>query len=217
MPRTLDMPPGGRHDEGSTQYQEWKASQGREGNYQKSGGSSGGGGGSNRCFPASALVLTPQGWKEMGKVEVGSIVISYDYVSGKAYPREVMKKLEHPHTTIWEVKLSLQSKPILTTSHHRFLTQRGWVQTRQLKSGDEILTVTERFVQSSDRVISVENRSTQEPVFNLHTSIEHTYIVSGCVVHNFAYFLKLRTWWHRNFKDAKEGVRISWGYHVAVQ
>jgi hypothetical protein len=73
MPRILDMPPGGRHDEGSTEYQEWRASQGREGNYQQSGGSSGGGGGGGRCSPASALVLTPQGWKEMGKVEVGSI------------------------------------------------------------------------------------------------------------------------------------------------
>ena len=215
MPRTLDMPPGGHHPPaGSTQEEEWKTSQGIEGNYQKSGGSSGGGG---SCFPASALVLTPQGWKELGKVQVGSIVISYDSVSGKAYPREVMKKLEHPHTTIWEIKLSMQSKPILTTSHHRFLTQRGWVQTKQLKSGDEILTVTEKFVQDSERVMTVEKRGKQEPVFNLHTAIEHTYIVSGCVVHNFAYFLKLRTWWHRNFKDAKEGVEISWGDHVIVQ
>ena len=36
-----------------------------------------------------------------------------------------------------------------------------------------------------------------EPVFNLLTDVDHTFVAAGCVVHNFTYFRKVRVWWHR--------------------
>ncbi len=44
--------------------------------------------------------------------------------------------------------------------------------------------------------------NTYEPVFNLYTEGEHTFIADGSVVHNFSYFRTLRTVFHQLFIDS---------------
>jgi hypothetical protein len=160
------------------------------------------------CFTFSTRVLTLRGWQEIGTVKVGDSVLSYDQASGKLNAREVTKKLEHSPTTIWKVCGS-RSQPVLTTSHHPFLTQRGWVLTKNLNVGDKLLTVGENNNNEFDPVSFVGTTGQLEPVYNLHTATEHTFIASGYVVHNFAYFRALRTWWHQNFIDPKESAKSS--------
>ena len=167
----------------------------------KSGGGGGRGGG---CFPAMTRVRTPQGWQAMGAITVGDTVLSYDAESGLTRARIVTKKLEHSPRTLWSIELSLSTSPILTTKTHRFLTQRGWIQTGQLRQGDHVVMVNERFAAEVHEVRSVQMLPQQERVYNLYTAGEHTYLVEGCVVHNFSVLRSLRTWWHRHFLDPQE-------------
>lgn len=160
------------------------------------------------CFSFITPVLTPNGWKTIGTFKVGDFVISYDPFSGQLNVRVVTKKLEHSPTTIWKVCGS-KSQPVLTTSHHPFFTQRGWILTKNLRVGDKLLGIDENRGSYFDSINFVGETDQIEPVYNLHTSGDHTFIVSGYVVHNFAYFRTLRTWWHRSFIDPKESVETS--------
>lgn len=162
---------------------------------------SGRGGG---CFPATARVRTPQGWQEMGAITVGDTVLSYDARSGLTRARTVTKKLEHSPRTLWSIELSLSTSPILTTKTHRFLTQRGWIQGGKLRQGDQVVMVNQAFATEAHEVRSVRMLPQQERVYNLYTAGEHTYLVEGCVVHNFSVLRSLRTWWHRRFVDPQE-------------
>ncbi|MBX3328250.1 MAG: Hint domain-containing protein [Nitrospira sp.] len=158
------------------------------------------------CFPATARVRTPQGWQEMGAITVGDTVLSYDAESGRTRARTVTKKLEYSPRTLWSIELSLSTSPILTTKTHRFLTQRGWIQAGKLRQGDHVVMVNETFATDVQEVRSVQRLPKQEKVYNLYTAGEHTYVVEGCVVHNFSVLRQLRTWWHRTFLDPQEVV-----------
>ena len=50
-------------------------------------------------------------------------------------------------------------------------------------------------------VVEVLTEPGPEPVYNLYTAGEHSFIVEGCVVHNFTTMRVVRTWLHRWFID----------------
>ena len=158
------------------------------------------------CFPATARVRTPQGWKEIGTVTVGDTVLSYDAGSGRTQARTVTRNLEYSPRTLWSIELSLSASPILTTRTHRFLTQRGWIQASKLRQGDQVVMVNEEYSTEVHEVRAARMTPQQEKVYNLYTAGEHTYLVEGCVVHNFSVLRQLRTWWHRRFLDPQEAV-----------
>lgn len=193
-----NMPPGGHEPPaGTTQEESWRHEQRQEQNY-------GGGGGGNGCFPSNALVHTPHGCIKIKEIDVGTAIFSYNPVLKKTCIREVTKKIVHQPESILKISHSKISGQILTTSNHRFLTPNGWVQAKTLKKGNKIMVMYEIMSAECAQVTSIEVLPEKEPVYNLYTAFEHTYIVDGCIVHNFAYFLALRTWWHRNFIDSKE-------------
>lgn len=202
-----NMPPGGHEPPaGTTQEQEWREQQRQEQNQHHGGG--GGGGGGPGCFPASALVHTPGGFIKIKEMNVGDSIFTYDSALRKVCIREVTKKLVHAPESIWKIKHSNMEGRILTTGNHRFLTSNGWVQVKELQEGNEIFVVAGSLSSECVRVDSIEIISEKEPVYNLYTALEHTYIVDGCIVHNFAYFLAFRTWWHKNFVDSKKAVGV---------
>jgi hypothetical protein len=199
----MNMPPGGHEPPaGTTQEEEWRHQQRQDQNY------GGGGGGGNGCFPANALVHTPNGRVKIQEIDVGDTVLTYCPVLRKSCIREVTKKLVHPPDNIMKVTHSKYSGQILTTSNHRFLTPDGWTQAKDLKEDSEIFMMPETISAKCVRVSSVEILAEKEPVYNLYTALEHTYIVDGCIVHNFTYFLVLRTWWHRTFID-RQGADVN--------
>jgi hypothetical protein len=157
---------------------------------------------SNRaCFPSTVLVRTPKGWEEIGTLAAGDEVMGFDSHAKTISVRRIAKRLVHPATTLWEVRTSLADLPIMTTGGHLFLTRSGWRSTSAIGTGDQIVTVDDAFQPSLARVISVRKTGRREPVYNLYTTIDHTYIAGGCVVHNFSHFRLLRTWLHRFFVD----------------
>jgi Pretoxin HINT domain len=155
------------------------------------------------CFPSSALVKTPHGWKEIGKLKAGDFVICYDHSTGAFAPRQVTRKLDHSPTLLWNVYTSGAEQPVATTANHPFLTASGWKNASKLVPGDQLTTYDDASGIRPATVLSVERTGTKDVVHNLHTAGEHTYIVAGFIVHNFAYFRRLRSFWHRLFIDER--------------
>jgi Pretoxin HINT domain len=151
------------------------------------------------CFAGSTLILTPDGWQPILDLRRGSQVVSYDRLTGKTSVRQVKQVKDHKPEIIWEIHFTQTKRPICTTKSHSFLTNRGWRTTRQLRSGDVMTTVGGR----EAVVASVIATSRAEPVFNLLTGVEHTFVAEGCVVHNFTYFRNLRVWWHKYILSAE--------------
>lgn len=159
------------------------------------------------CFPASARVMTPIGWSPIGEVKAGQVVVSYNAADDAVYSRRVTRKLSHGFASIWEIRTANRRTPILTTPGHSFLTEHGWVLAKDLESDDFLLGINQKSGLVRERVLSSESTAIREPVFNLHTEAEHTFIVEGFVVHNFSYLRNIRTFLHRCFIDPVIGIR----------
>lgn len=149
--------------------------------------------GNGSCFVGSTPVLTPRGWKSISELRKGDQVVSYDSSNGKLNIRSVRKQRKHQPAIIWEIHLIGVKDPISTTKAHSFLTKRGWRRTDKLRNGDAITTTGEH----EAIVASVVKTERVEPVFNLLTDVDHTFVAGGCVVHNFTYFRRLRVWWRK--------------------
>lgn len=148
------------------------------------------------CFPASAKVLTPRGYRSIASLEVGDTV-----VSGKMRAETVTKKLVHSPTEVFCVGIAGRAEPLRTTRHHTFLTKRGWLRADQMRVGDELVGP------NAGRVVRFGVQAA-EPVYNLHTTGDHTFVVEGVVAHNFTEFRGLRTAWHQLFVDTLAPVAV---------
>lgn len=153
--------------------------------------------GRSGCFPASTLVLTPTGPRPILEISAGEMVVSLDPQTGERFHRRVVRRKDYMKAQLWEIVTDGRSTPITTTRHHLFLTQRGWVQARRLRSGDELQTASSLHA----KVVDVWKTEVLAPVHNLITEGEHTFIADGCIVHNFAYCRALRTWLHQRWES----------------
>ena len=146
------------------------------------------------CFPASAKVSTPTGIKQISNLNPGDMVLSYKS-DGSTTTRPITRKLVHGDSQICSVHLNDGTK-MKATSNHTVLTSRGWLSINNLKQGDRIIQLDGEI-----GVVKISNEQTLEPVYNLYTAGEHTFIVDGVVVHNFTILRTLRTLIHQYLFD----------------
>ncbi|MDP2311626.1 MAG: Hint domain-containing protein [Pseudomonadota bacterium] len=146
----------------------------------------------NSCFPGEVPVLTPRGQRRIAEIEVGAKVLSYDTATRRFLARPVTRVLVHPASRVWEVDFASRRKPLRTTAYHTFLTERGWVRTDRLRAGDRLVAEGG----ADPRILRVVESSVVEPVYNLVTAGEHTFVAGGVVAHNFTFLRSARTLLH---------------------
>ena len=166
--------------------------------------------GGSTCFPANARVQTPSGWRQIGDLSPGDEVLGFDQRRKSISARKITKRLTHPATILWEIRTADVNRSILTTAGHLFLTNSGWRAAHELKAGDQLITVGEHLQRSLEIVAVVRETIHKQPVFNLYTVTDHTFIVEWCVVHNFAHLRILRTFLHRFFFDPLIDLSSHW-------
>ena len=147
------------------------------------------------CFPADARVLTPTGYRPLGELEAGDLILSFG-ADGSSSARPITRKLSYGEDAIERVAFASGSV-LRATGHHTVLTQRGWLRIAELVAGDEVTQQDG----SSQMVQAISREQALQPVFNLHTAVEHNFIVEGCVAHNFTNLRRTRTLLHRVFVD----------------
>lgn len=109
------------------------------------------------CFAGRTPVITGHGWDNIDDIEVGEMVMSYDFDEHIAVPAKVINVsrdkisdddyyvIELPfefvdgHAIIWFG--SHHSREIITTASQPFVTATGLVKACDLKDGDKILTM----------------------------------------------------------------------------
>ena len=153
------------------------------------------------CFPYDTLIDTPSGKVKIGELKKGQLVLSYN--AGKLIPRPITRKRARGVAPIVQIEFS-DGKTLFATNHHSFLTQGGWKKLADIRLGDKVVRADTRH--------STVKRVTQlgtEPVFNIYTAGEHTFIAEGFVAHNFTEFRRVRTILHQLFLDPIHSIEMA--------
>jgi len=151
-------------------------------------GSGGGSGGvvggqdieNSTCFPAYVKVMTPSGYKEISKINVGELVVTFDK-DLNLYERKVIRKYIHADEEKSDVYRYFMSngKTMDITDNHPVLTNNGFIQIGKLKIGDSVLNYKneEVFIVSKDFLFN-------DVVYNLEVDEHNAYIAEDMCVHN---------------------------------
>ena len=150
------------------------------------------------CFSADSLILTPTGYKPISEMHRGDKVTSVRVSRLQQEIGIVTNRVDHPISRIWEVRTTLSATTVCTTGSHPFLTTQGWILSRNLHVGDQLISVCPSTTHKVG-VVSVVPTDRFEPVHNIVTTGSHNFIVQGLSVHNFAFARGIRTFWHQIF------------------
>lgn len=160
------------------------------------------GSGGGACFPASASVATPNGNRPIGEFRVGDSVLSAVDATGPTVMRPVLAVIRHDSRRLWSVRMSGAAE-LVATSNHSVLTTRGWRRIDELSAGARLAMPCRSAADRWSAVLEVTPTLRREPVFNLLTACEHTFVVEGVLVHNFTRLRSLRATWHRVVIDRR--------------
>lgn len=154
------------------------------------------------CFPATTAIWTPTGTKRIDHLERGDIVLSWNQKKHRFSKQRVMAVKKHDPQPTWWIHTK-DGGTVATTANHRFLTMWGWARADEIKPGDHIVRTERHGLSFMTRVVQSWGSTNSEPMYNLHTTGEHNFLVNGFVAHNFSHFRWLRTWLHRVLVDRR--------------
>ena len=129
------------------------------------------------CFPAGSKVSTPDGFKEIDKLEIGDLVLSFDY-SGRISTSKVTELHVHENEEIYEYEY--WGGNIKATANHWVLNQyNAFVEIGSLSFEDSLVDINNHL-----RPLISSKYITTTTVYNLTVEDDHTYILEGIRVHN---------------------------------
>lgn len=162
-------------ESGSTLIAEWKRVT-----------SSGSGGG---CFLKGTKVVTNKGYKDINKVKVGDIVLTYNEATGNNEYHKVTQLFAYSPDQINERLYTLKfddKSTLKVSSTHRFYIKRNgktnWVATKNLRVGDIVMYSDKTY----HRITSIKNEKLKDTVYNLSVDNTHNFYVGDqeVLVHN---------------------------------
>lgn len=161
------------------------------------------------CFPGDTDVLTPRGWEAIGGIRAGDLVLSLDRHGGAELNRRAVIRVKvHGPSSIWALRFFGRDQAVRTTESHRFLTQRGWLKTRDLRVGDVTHCIDKHGLIRLHGVEQVEATEIVEPTYNLVTYGDNNFVVAGAVAHNFTYFPAVRSFCANRTYEVAASLRI---------
>jgi hypothetical protein len=142
------------------------------------------------CFVGTTRILTPTGERPIASLRPGDQVLSWSRCAQGLVRSEVRRARSHGPRCIWVLRGD-GAETVETTANHRFLTQRGWTRADHLLAHDRLVGLLDGRPRSI--AVQVERSSRVEPVYNLVTAGEHSYVAAGFVVHNYSYLAAPRS------------------------
>lgn len=118
--------------------QEWRRKQDDDRAWKNAVSRQPGNTGRSTCFESATGVLTPSGWTAIAEIEVGDLILSMDKAVGRLVERPVVRRDDHAETMLWHLETECDRRPVETKMRHRFMTQRGWIQARKLRTSDRL-------------------------------------------------------------------------------
>lgn len=127
-----------------------------------------------RCLISGETVKTKRGNIKIEDVMIGDFVLTH---SGKY--RKVLSTSKREYSgVVYNVN------GLTTTPEHPFLTQRGWVEAKDLIASDTLFTL--KSIESLDPTVKCKLDKYCGYVYNLQVDTDESFIANGIVVHNCA-------------------------------
>ncbi|WP_044640089.1 polymorphic toxin-type HINT domain-containing protein [Risungbinella massiliensis] len=130
-----------------------------------------------KCFTINTKVLTKDGQKKIQDLKIGDKVLAKDEKTGKQAYKAVQWLFEKKVKEVY--KLYIGKEVIETTGEHPFWIQgKGWVQAKDLKSGDEVEDDEGKILV----IWNIEREKKETTVYNISVEDFHTFYVTDLKV-----------------------------------
>jgi hypothetical protein len=133
------------------------------------------------CFTKGTLVHTINGLKAIEEVKIGDVVLSWDEKTKTNSYKKVLNTFVRNTDQIYNLTIG-EEKLETTWNHPFYVKDKGWVQAKDLKRGETMISPKGSMLTLKD--ITIEERD--ETVYNFEVEDNHTYYVGkdGVLVHN---------------------------------
>lgn len=139
-----------------------------------------------KCFTAGTKVLTEVGEKPIEEIAVGDRVLAKDDETGEMAYKEVEWLFQRDVDETYQI--SVGNEVISTTDEHPFwIVNKGWVEAKDLKTGDILTTRDGKELP----IEKIEVKQEHTTVYNFRVKDFHTYFVSNLKIwtHNACSFI----------------------------
>lgn len=154
----------------------------------------------DHCLAGDTLVMTNEGEKKISDlVGTEGVVWSYNIDTGEAELKLYHDvRMTRQMADIYKITLE-DGRIIRCTDDHPILTERGYIQVKDLKSDDRIFGILRRISMLKANTVKIAKieKDIQEPVYNMEVDDNHNFAVNGgLIVHNCMdatrYFVKTK-------------------------
>lgn len=146
----------------------------------------GAGGGGAGCFKAGTLILTPNGLHTIDELNIGDVVLTYNFHKKEVQQNRIVDKVEILTEDIITIKT--QTSCIIECSYkHLFYTTRGVKRAEQLMVGDLLLSKDSKGLLVPTRIVEIDDVSTTlQKVYNIGVEKNHNFFVGqdAILTHN---------------------------------
>ena len=131
---------------------------------------------SNLCLAGDTKIETKNGIKELKDIKVGDYVKSYNTEIGKIeYKKVTASAMTNPKAKV--MKIATKNNEIICTPDHKIWTQRGYIEAKDLKENDKILT-------DKYENFNIEYLEEEISVYDITVEDNHNFFANGILVHN---------------------------------
>ncbi|CCI04148.1 DNA polymerase III subunit gamma/tau [Microcystis aeruginosa] len=150
----------------------------------------------DECLTGDSLVFTETGLIPINHPEIlGKRVLSYNESSGEWEYKKVLRWLNRGAKAT--LTIQTRNRTINCTGNHLIRTEKAWIQAKNLKIGDQILSPVNvaavqyrsnsikspQWLTNFEEVIGIQEGDT-ESVYDLEVEDNHNFVANGLLVHN---------------------------------
>ncbi|MFN7255129.1 MAG: DNA polymerase III subunit gamma/tau, partial [Microcystis sp.] len=150
----------------------------------------------DECLTGDSLVFTETGLIPINHPEIlGKRVLSYNESSGEWEYKKVLRWLNRGVKAT--LTIQTRNRTINCTGNHLIRTEKAWIQAKNLKIGDQILSPVNvaavqytpsiikspQWLTNFEEVIGIQEGDT-ESVYDLEVEDNHNFVANGLLVHN---------------------------------
>ncbi|CCI26744.1 DNA polymerase III subunit gamma/tau [Microcystis aeruginosa] len=150
----------------------------------------------DECLTGDSLVFTETGLIPINHPEIlGKRVLSYNESSGEWEYKKVLRWLNRGVKAT--LTIQTRNRTINCTSNHLIKTEKAWIQAKNLKIGDQILSPVNvaavqyrpniikspQWLTNFEEVTGIQEGDT-ESVYDLEVEDNHNFVANGLLVHN---------------------------------
>jgi len=139
-----------------------------------------------RCIPLTEpIVMSDGSIKAIGDIEVGDLVLSYNFITKKIEIKQVLEVFENGKQKIFQVNVEGRRRVTCTSNHPIYTVERGWLTIDDgLEVGFHVLTLTGNKKDVEQTLITSIKEDGEEDTRDISIEDNYNFFVDKILVHN---------------------------------